>query len=241
MVNQIKEYVNSSPDGYGKLDAVVIAGDITNDGVPEQLSLAKSTFDSVIPEGTELIITVGNHDWYHYGAETLAQFEKVFPDCTFTGDTVIGGYHFITIVNDKNGWDISDEQLQMADSLISAAIAADSGKEKPVFLITHIGATDTVVGTSKEADILWDTALDKLDEIAKKYENLVVFSGHTHFPANDEGSVYQRDYTSVNTGSLFYAMRSFTPDGAIDMPDRHNMSQCYVIELDENSRMRIRV
>ena len=48
-------------DGYTGLDAVVLAGDIANNGTKYQLDLAKNYLDEIIPEGTELVITTGNH------------------------------------------------------------------------------------------------------------------------------------------------------------------------------------
>lgn len=126
MLGQLSELVldESKNDGYNGLDAVILAGDIANDGTALQLDIAKNYLDDIIPEDMELIITMGNHDWNEWktiGADAARkQFEAVFGDAT--KDTVINGYHFITICADAippatsrgYGWDYSAETIAEA-------------------------------------------------------------------------------------------------------------------------------
>jgi len=213
-------------DGYTGLDAVILAGDIANNGTEYQLNLAKSYLDEIIPEDTELVITTGNHDWLEWETLTpegaLKQFEDVFGSAT--KDTVINGYHFITIAGDGvpagvsawrgYGFDYSAEILAKAEALIQAAIE-DTGADKPVFVIQHIANADTVVGSNDMVPCY------TLKEMESKYPNLVVFSGHSHVTINDECSIHQESFTSVGTGTV-------------------QDSQVHLVEVDEYGRIRLR-
>lgn len=244
-IKQLNEYAATGADGYSKLDAILIAGDLTNNGTLTEFNAAKDVLDANVQEDTKLVISMGNHDWNNNGKDGFAsesKFEGVFGLDSTTSDVVIGGYHFITVVGDaSNGWDYSKAVASEAETLIKNAIA-DTGKDKPVFVIQHIGNVDTAIGTSTAADNKANTAVTALTEMQSKYENLVVFSGHTHFPANDECSIWQEDFTSINTGTLNYAMRSMVNGEWINIPNnRQNIAQGYVVEMDAAGRMRVRV
>lgn len=244
-IKQLNEYAATGADGYDKLDAILIAGDLTNNGTLTEFNAAKDVLTSNVDEDTKLVISMGNHDWNNNGKdgfESQSKFEGIFGLNTTTSDVVIGGYHFITIVGDAaNGWDYSKSIANQAEALIKNAIA-DTGKDKPVFVIQHIGNVDTAIGTSTAADKKANTAVTALTEMQSKYENLVVFSGHTHFPANDECSIWQKDFTSINTGTLNYAMRSMVNGEWINIPNnRQNIAQGFIVEMDAEGRMRVRV
>ena len=215
----------NSNNGYVGLDAVLLAGDITNAGTAYQVDIAKNYLETSIPEGTELVITMGNHDWNDSdvigAARSLAQFEAAFGE--MTKDTVIGGYHFITIccdaVNGERGradfgWDYSGETLEKAEALIKAALA-DTGPNKPIFVIQHIPNAGTVAGADLE------TPCSTLEELESQYSNLIVIAGHSHFPVDDECSIHQKHYTTIGTGTL-------------------NTPMAHVVEVDKYDRVRIR-
>ena len=63
---------------------------------------------------------------------------------------------------------------------------------------THHAVKGTVYGSE-----LWYT--NDLDGILEEYEQVVHFSGHSHFPINDPRSIWQGDFTALNTGTLSYA------------------------------------
>ena len=227
IVDQLSALVldESKNDGYTGLDAVLMAGDITSYGTVAELNAAKDYLDANIPKGTELVITMGNHDWLDWEnvgpAQSLAQFEDAFGEAT--KDTVIGGYHFITLCCDNfpaenasvgYGWDYSDMILAKAEQMIEAALA-DTGPNKPIFIIQHIPNADTVAGSNV---LIPRSTLEALES---KYSNLIVFAGHSHFTVNDECSIHQESYTTVGTGAL-------------------SMPQAQLVEVDAYGRVRIR-
>lgn len=244
-IGQITEYFQDPDknDGYSKLDAIAIVGDITNNGTTEEFNVAKKYFDEVVPVGTELVLTMGNHDWNKFGATSQTEFEQILGPAML--DIVIGGYHFITIVNDEPlgwrgyGWDYSQKTLEKAEKMIQRALA-DTGKDKPIFVFQHLGNLGTVVSTGLDAASS-NTAVATLTEMQSQFPNLVVFSGHSHFPINDECSIHQRDFTSINTGSLSAAMTSRLNGKSIEMASRSQAKAVYLIEVDEYGRMKVRI
>ena len=246
-IEQILAYIANEDknDGYAKLDALLLAGDIVNTGTDKQYQNAQYVFGQVkdggiLPNDTQLIITMGNHDWgnnsalsYNEALAYLAKFESVFGPAT--RDTVINGYHFITINVDKNlsakgdnganmkrpyGYDFSEETVAEAARLIEAAVA--DTPDKPVFVIQHVATSDTILGSVENYETedgkigkndTSDSAVPTLFALQSKYPNLVVFSGHSHAPINDVASIHQEYFTSLNTGVLGGASSQSRVDG----------------------------
>lgn len=258
-VQQISAYANdaSRNGGYAGLDAVALAGDITNKGTLAEFEAAKSVFDAALPEGTQLVIATGNHDYGNglvdgtrYTDVTIAEafrtdFETVF-GVSASQDIVINGYHFVTVDslgkspdNSKYGHDYSEETVQwFADTMDEI----NTDPDKPVFVFQHVGNYETVVGTS--ADTFGSNSSVALSEIASQYSNLIVFSGHTHVAINDECSIYQEDYTSISTGALSGA--AYPTNGGKDQTIAVSGSKpypraVYVVEADANGRVRVRM
>lgn len=241
MIEQINQYAQSGADGYSKLDAFIFDGDITNNGTKEEMRRAHEIITGALMEDTKLVITTGNHEWQTLQQDSKKTFENIFGENCTMQDTVIGGYHFITLRLGL-GWDYTSKYSKSVEKLIEAAIA-DTGKTKPIFIVQHIGNEKTVIGTSMAADEAGlagvITASKKLSELYTKYENLVVFSGHTHFPVNDECSVWQGDYTAINTGTLYHCMRSIAGNVWIEMDGRLSHAQAHIVEMDAHGRMRL--
>lgn len=220
ILSQVKSMVTNSElnDGYNKLDAVLDVGDMTNGGTSAKLNVVKNIYNSILDSSTKLVITTGNHEYENNIVPT--SFKSVF-GVDPTNDVKINGYHFITIDCDGEttterrngdswikGWDYTDATVQKATNMIIAAYK-DTGPDKPIFVCMHIGNLNTVIGTDKYVDASDITATRKFDEIFSRYSNLVVFSGHSHFNVNDDCSIHQEKYTSINAGSNAYTMRSY--------------------------------
>ena len=258
-VQQIAAYANDSSrnGGYAGLDAVALSGDITNKGTTAEFEAAKAVFDAALPEGTQLIITTGNHDYGNglvdgtrYTDVTIAEafradFERIF-GVSASQDIVINGYHFVTVDsfgkspdNSKYGHDYSNETVEwFADTMDKI----NTDPDKPVFVFQHVGNYETMVGTS--ADTYGSNSSVAMSEVASQYSNLIVFSGHTHVAINDECSIYQEDYTAINTGGLSGA--AYPTNGGKDKPITVSGSKpypraVYVVEADAYGRVRVRM
>ena len=238
MIKQMNAYAAKGVSGYNKLDALLIAGDVTDTGSDSDLRNAYVTiFDNL--GDTELVITSGNHEWNTYGADSMKHFESFFGKSSALTDTVINGYHFITTYASEiefgmYGYEYNQAVIEQTEKLIQEAIA-DTGKDKPVFIIQHVGNMYTSGGT------MATDSSSALNAIYAKYENIVVFSGHSHYPANDPCSIYQQDYTAINTGTL-NATGAGLKNGnqKVLSPAQSEYAQCYLVEIDKDNRMRVR-
>ena len=260
-ITQIATFAGDSTrnDGYSGLDAVAIAGDITGageggtypGGTLAEFQAVKNILDEVVPDGTELILAMGNHD---YGNEKQTSatksaddyrndFESVFGSAA--KNTEINGYYFVTVDVDaaggsegKYGHDYSESSAAALKTQLEEANAA-TGSNKPIFVFQHVGNLGTVVGTSEDAgpsnysNALYDTQ--------KQYSNLIVFSGHTHMAINDECSIHQKDFTSINTGALSGITRTKANGTDIQMDNIRYPQAVYLVEADQYGRVRVRM
>lgn len=240
MFVQMNEYADSQ--AYNRIDAVLLAGDVTDGGTNADLATVKQIIDANIADEAELVITMGNHDFWGNRSDPeamITQFEHKFGDTNSHKE--IGGYHFITLCADKSragdpGWDYSESVVEYARAELAKAYEA-TGADKPIFVMQHVGNTNTCAGTCEHTN---GNAVTTLNSLFAEYPNVVCFSGHSHFACNDECSIHQRDYTSIATGGLYYATRTTLNGTSIDMENRYEMAQNYVVEMDANNVMRVR-
>ena len=71
-------YAESQP--YNALDAVVVAGDMTNDGLPEQYRVFNGVADKKLREGTQFLVCTGNHEYIAYRDEDASDGAKVYSE-----------------------------------------------------------------------------------------------------------------------------------------------------------------
>ena len=260
-ITQIATFAGDSTrnDGYSGLDAVAIAGDITGageggtypGGTLAEFQAVKNILDEVVPDGTELILAMGNHD---YGNEKQTSatksaddyrndFESVFGSAA--KNTEINGYYFVTVDVDaaggsegKYGHDYSESSAAALKTQLEEANAA-TGSNKPIFVFQHVGNLGTVVGTSEDAGS--SNYSDALYDTQKQYSNLIVFSGHTHMAINDECSIHQKDFTSINTGALSGITRTKANGTNIQMDNIKYPQAVYLVEADQYGRVRVRM
>lgn len=240
MFTQMNAYADSQ--SYNRLDAVLLAGDVTDGGTLSDLATVKRIIDDNIAEESELVITMGNHDfWGNKSNPTamVAQFENEFGPTNSHKE--IGGYHFITLCADKSragdpGWDYSESVVEYAREELAKAYE-EVGDDAPIFVMQHVGNTNTCAGTCEHTN---GNAVSTLDSLFAQYPNIVCFSGHSHFACNDECSIHQRDYTSIATGGLYYSTRTMINGTYYEMENKYEMAQNYIVEMDANNVMRVR-
>ena len=205
-------YRYAQQSAYNKLDAVLVAGDIS-EGDAGEFVMFKDIVDANIQEGTQLIVGMGNHDfrggleasaWTEDAAKKLeAAFKETFGLESADQHVVIGGYHFISLspnaenLGNNVGESYSQTKLAWLEAEIQKAIAEDA--TKPVFVMQHHHPSGTVYGSGaaggKQADLF---------NLLSKYPQVVDFSGHSHYPINDPRNVWQGAFTAIGTGTLFY-------------------------------------
>ena len=183
------------------IDVLLFAGDIANDGMrqvyEEYRVIDREVFGDNPPE--EFLI-MGNHDYRN--GKGLDGARKNFLEgmglSSVNKSKVVNGYSFIAVSPDGPGCVVdsySDEACKYLQDEIEAAEARDP--DKPIFVMTHHHAKDTVYGSAA-----W--GVQGLTDVLSKYENVVHFSGHSHTPMCDERSIHQDKFTAIGTSTLAY-------------------------------------
>ena len=182
------------------LDAIFICGDLTDGGQAGQYEQLLSVFKdpAVIPQDLPVYFLTGNHDNYDAnGIENFAVLGQPLYDFID-----IKGYPFIKISmktsNGSNAYD--DEAREFLKEALERAERDYPGR--PIFVFTHVPPYNTVYG-SCPGDGGWGT--ETLSDILEDYPQVVIFSGHSHFPLGDPRSIDQGAYTSINVGSTTYS------------------------------------
>ena len=220
---------------YKKLDAVLVAGDVTDMGTKIGHGSVPAAVKTVIKNGTQFLATIStSHDDRNVGKASLEIYKNLMGQET-DFHRVINGFHFIGISASKTEKDHYDEnQKQWLINELDKAVADDS--KKPVFVLQHEHISNTVYGSSDFEG--W--GMPDFAQILKKYPQVVDFSGHSHYPINDARSIWQGEYTALGTGGLYYA--EITVDDVKTVhPDHYRMvSTFWLVEVDKNNSIRMR-
>lgn len=226
---------------YKKLDAVMFVGDFTNRGTTASMERFKSIADGKLRGETKLVVSIGNHEFYSAADTAVERYEEVF-GVEADEHFLLCGFHFIKLSASGEGF--SDEKLEWLKRELAEA-AADTPK-LPIFVMQHQHVKGTVYGSTG-----W--GVDGLYEIFKDYPQVVDFSGHSHFPINDERSIWQGDFTAIGTGTLSYTelglngvstdyVFPYGPDGGYKLmaaSGERDYGVFQIVEVDKRGNMRV--
>jgi len=182
-----------------KADAMFVCGDLTNNGFPEEYDQLKRVFgdSSVVPESLPVYFLMGNHD--HFSGASASDYYLTLGQ-PLHQHVEIKGYDFITIsMTGRYGNDFNEEALAFLSESLAESATKHPGK--PIFVFTHIPPLNTNYG-SRDIDG-WGT--DVFDDILCNYPQVIIFSGHSHYPVGDPRSIHQDKFTAVNDGSVTYS------------------------------------
>jgi 3',5'-cyclic AMP phosphodiesterase CpdA len=178
-----------------KPDAVIINGDITDHGQPEEYDLVEQL---AAAEGLDFpqdfILIMGNHEQRGYTdeatSEAFAAQRNLFMERCGVGhlyyDLEVNGVHVIALGPDADPqawWAVrfTDKQLTWLDELL----AKDVQRGRLAFVFTHQPINDTVAYTH-DGELAYDSleSSDQLHDVVSKYDNVVVVSAHSHSPCD---------------------------------------------------------
>lgn len=220
-------YEYSAKEPYNKFDALLVAGDMTNHGYRNELDLFKKTLDDGIRPGTSQLLCMGNHEFHYNRKKDLwRDIFKVKPNDVYK----VNGYHFIALSPDRGSNSNGDYRYALDWMKRSLEDASAADPDKPIFVFQHYHISDTVYGSC--GDDHWGIA--DLDELFRKYPNVIDFSGHSHYPINDPKSAWQGQYTAFGTGTLSY----FEMAGGVyeKFPEGYrNAAQFYIVEVHRDN------
>lgn len=222
------EYAKSQV--YQKLDAVLVAGDMTNYGYENEIKAFKKGLKAYVKEETKPLLIMGNHEYFvEAGDHVIERWERIL-ECEMNTHEVIGGYHFINLsLSDYSSYEPSLAWLKE-----ELAKAAAEDPEKPIFVQNHYPITDTVYGSD-----LWGT--NQMTEIFNQYPQIIDFSGHSHYPINDPRSIWQGAFTALGCGTLsYYELEPGMIYGTIP-PNANNACQYYIVEVHADNSVNIKM
>ena len=243
-LSTIKKYAKNG------IDAVLFAGDQTQDGTKPQAEL----FASIVKEAFDvtkvpIIFAHGNHDVYWSGCMTRAEFVNAYGQDMYLFDqdmtsaskgnrhVEINGYHFLTVDIETfmpNYNTLSTDTENWLKNTLDRIIGQDPNSY--VFVSCHSPAKDTAYGSMSD-DIKgtgdWG-ASKELDDILKEYPQVILLSGHTHYGINLETNINQSTYTQINLGSS-----SDIEFDVIVPENRRSFSQGMIVDIDKDNNIRI--
>ena len=203
-----------------ELDALVLAGDLTDNGQAYEYENLKKAFAPYTP-AREIIMAEGNHDTWtdendEYGPakENFLKYSKEISGRDLENayyTTEINGYTFIVMASEgtNTAATISKAQLKWLREEMDKA----SEKGLPIFVISHwpiaeshglpeaweAGETDRLRGSFGKQN-------DEVEAILKDYENVFMISGHVHngFVNDRQKDIY--GYASVESDGTFHSI-----------------------------------
>ena len=181
-----------------EVDAIVIAGDITDIANTANYAVYnKAVSDVYGNDAPEMILTMGNHDFWtvkHSVQAPKQQVYDLFEDevgQTVNYHTEVNGFHFIALSPDTHSLNFHSSIDWLEEQLAEAAADAP---DNPIFIVAHTNAAGTTPGATSA----------ELGEALENYPQAVVFSGHTHYAVQDERTIYQENFTSIDLGASSY-------------------------------------
>lgn len=213
------------------VDAVMIAGDMADFGMVDQLEAVADAWYKVFPgdrapdgRKVEKVFVLGNHD--HHGFLYGDYAEKKYPDENERWKHVlrvdIKG-HWQRIFHEEysrfyrkdiKGYSFLGAHWDDGKGVETKEGHHKFGVELKEFLDAKGGSLDPTlpffyVQHPHPKDTCygpwaWGRDNGKVTEALSKFQNAVAFSGHSHYSLTDERSIWQGAFTSVGTSSLRY-------------------------------------
>lgn len=211
------------------VDMIMFAGDIGDLGTYFAFETYENTMDEVFGDDRPIVQTVmGNHDFWSKDAKTRTNHIKTFK--AVTGESpwthyVVNGYHFIGASPNcgsmSAGYGLTSKWLNKE---LKKASAESEGK--PIFVMTHNQPKDTCYGSDEWGD-------SSLNEVLSKYPNVVLFGGHSHYSVLDERTIWQGDYTVIQTQSLSYIELETGKENGTIPPNADKTPMGYIMEFTD--------
>jgi len=205
-----------------KVDAVLIAGDMADGGLSNELLAVGDAWRRVFPNGkrpdganVEKVFVTGNHDidgWRYANARkklktpadqhsraigwknNRAKFWKEAFDEEYVPIYIkdIKGYKFI-------GAHFNEFSKPGAITAFLESHRSELAGSKPFFYTQHYHPKATC-----SAPWVWGQDCGESTAALKPFPNAVSFTGHSHTPLIDDRTLWRGEFTSIGTGSLKY-------------------------------------
>ncbi len=200
-------------------DALIATGDLTDGGEEQEWRNLAETFAKYNP-AKNIILAQGNHDtWTEDDGYALAKDYFIKYSEEITGRKIdheyytekINGYSFIVLASedDRTSMLMSEEQLAWLEVEMEKA----SKDGLPIFVISHWplnqshGLPETWGDDEPEPDDggIGDQSA-QVEAILKRYDNVIMLSGHIHNGFVKEGQENVYGYKSIESDGSFHSV-----------------------------------
>ena len=213
------------------VDAVVIAGDMADNGIDDHLLAVADAWYAVFPEDrypdgrpVEKVFVYGNHDWegFRYGNSVI----KRYPDETERLKHILrrdmGGWWKRAFHEDYSplyrktikGFDFIGCHWDRGCGMAADSSGTDPHRRLEAYMEVRGGDFDPArpffyVQHPHPKDTCygswaWGHDCGSVTKCLSAFPNAIAFSGHSHYSLTDERSIWQGEFTSVGTSSLRY-------------------------------------
>lgn len=194
------------------LDALVVAGDITDGGEAGQYEMLRDTMGRYNP-AKNLILAAGNHDTWTDGGDlgTVKEYftryagqiiGNVIDEMYYS--TEVNGYHFIVLGSEGDGTSALISGAQLAWLAETMEEASQDGK--PIFVISHWPMNGTHGLPEKWGNKVpqpedggFGAQSAQIEAILKNYNNVFLLSGHLHLGLANGATEHIYGYNTVET------------------------------------------
>ena len=224
----------------GKVDAIVVVGDMTNHGERTQYQKFYDCVNKSI-KASKFLPVVGNHDTRTENLrEKKPTYEFIRAYNEYSGKNLtkpyfteeVKGYTFIVLFTEN----LSDEQISWFDSEMEKA----AKKDNPIFVMCHWPINGVCGQMEIDPGMGMGEQSDKVQAILEKYKNVFYFCGHVHAGLRGEVSNKLFGNQSVETikGVHYINLPSYmylNTDGWASNNGGNLLSGCgYIAEVYEN-------
>lgn len=201
------------------LDLLILSGDITDHGEPEEWENVRKAFADYTP-AENIILAQGNHDtWtgdddYELSKELFYEYNKKIAGREIDKvyySTKVNGYTFIVLgsESDHTYATFSEEQVAWLEAEMQKA----SKDGLPIFVISHwpINETHGLPETWGDDEPMPDDGgigdmSARVEEILKSYDNVFMITGHIHNGFVNDSQTDTYGYASVESDGSFHSI-----------------------------------
>lgn len=211
-INHFQEAINDLYTINPAMDALVLNGDIVDQGLPKQYDSMKNILDKnklLLPK--TIIKNIGNHEFFNYNIKANSpQDVQMFINryLEFAGeknvyhDIWINGYHLISLGSeDGNSKTIDSVRAVISkkqQQWLKEKLAEKYKKGKPIFVFLHQHLNNNGwVGVEKG---------EQIKEILSQYPEVILFTSHTHRQLDNTSVKLNQPFTMVHTGAVHYTV-----------------------------------
>ena len=177
------------------VDAVLHCGDVTNLGYRREYEDFRTVWDEIMPRSVRFIAAMGNRDLSDTGKFPKEKRERERDQLLIGSGRAFGIRSF-----DVNGVNVIAADWKHEGELEAYMTAHPELRDpsRPLIVIQHPHPKGTVFGADG-----WMADDGRAGCYLRMFPKAMVFSGHSHVPLNELGSLWRGDFTSAAAGSYY--------------------------------------